>query len=275
MKKIIITLFIVLMACVPVYAKSLKFVQVTDTHLSIDGSGNGSRDVSKSVQNLKNTVNTINKMTDISFVVFSGDNIDSADEESLHEFGKITQALNVPYYLILGNHDSYNMGGITKEDYFNIVKQYNKNQKNVRSYYYITPDSESVVILLDGATEYIPSSHGYYPEEELAWLDNVLAKFKNKNAIIIQHFPYVEPVENKSHRIVDPELYFEVINKHKNIFAIFSGHYHCEKITQQDGIYHVSSPALISDPASFRVVEINYDKKPYELNTQIVPAVGQ
>lgn len=273
MKKFIFSLLLVLLVVKPVYAKSLKFVQVTDTHLSVDGEGNGSRDVSKSVQNLKNTVDSINKMTDISFVIFSGDNIDSSDEDSLNEFGKITQALNVPYYVILGNHDSYNMGGITKEDYFNIVKQYDKYQKNVRSYFYITPDADSVVICLDGATEYIPSAHGYYPEEELAWLDSVLTKFKNKNAIIVQHFPYLEPVENKTHRIVDPELYADVIKKHDNVFAIFSGHYHCEKITQQDGIYHVSSPALINEPSSFRVVEINYDKKPYELKTQIVPAV--
>jgi len=262
-------------------AEQLKFVQVTDVHLSFSDSSSKGRDLEKSEQVLKSTIESINKLPDINFVVFSGDNIDVAGEESLIEFCKIVKTLNKPYYIGIGNHDVFS-SSLNKTDYFKIVKEYNKNQKSAEPEYYFLPNKDFVVIFMDGVIQMIPGAHGCYNENDLEWLDETLTKFKDRKAIIVQHFPLVEPTENKSHKLRRPEEYRNLLTDHKNIVAIVSGHYHCPKVTQQDGIYHISSPALVQAPYEYRVIEIDYDRNSlfqenpqFEIKTEIIPIEPQ
>ena len=262
-------------------AEQLKFVQVTDVHLSFSDSSSKGRDLEKSEQVLKSTIESINKLPDINFIVFSGDNIDVAGEESLIEFCKIVKTLNKPYYIGIGNHDVFS-SSLNKTDYFKIVKEYNKNQKSAEPEYYFLPNKDFVVIFMDGVIQMIPGAHGCYNENDLEWLDETLTKFKDRKAIIVQHFPLVEPTENKSHKLRRPEEYRNLLTDHKNIVAIVSGHYHCPKVTQQDGIYHISSPALVQAPYEYRVIEIDYDRNSlfqenpqFEIKTEIIPIEPQ
>ena len=53
-----------------------------------------------------------------------------------------------------------------------------------------------------------------------------------------------------------------MLSNHKNLIALISGHYHGgDKVTLQDEIYHISSPALVNSPDNkYRIIEINYDQ---------------
>jgi 3',5'-cyclic AMP phosphodiesterase CpdA len=267
MKKFILFILTFLICTTAVYARNLKFVQVTDVHLSADGCTFSNRDVANSVQGLKNAVNSINKLQDVDFVVFSGDNIDSSSEDDLKVFCEITQKLKRPYYIIMGNHDAYRLGGMSKKTYLKILRKYDKYQKSENSYFCFCPNSQFIVIFMDGVTPTIPSTHGYFPDEMVNWLDNILEKYKDKKAIIVQHFPLLPPSNNKSHNVLEPEKYFEVLTKHKNVFAILSGHYHLEKVMYDNGIYHISTPALVEPPYEYRIIEI--DSK-FNLKTNLI-----
>ena len=99
MKKFLLSLFILFASCTSVFAdttKSIKFVQVTDAHLSTTS------DYSQKV--LKSAIKDINTLSDLSFVVFTGDNINSPKEENLKTFLKIVKKLKVPYYIAVGDH---------------------------------------------------------------------------------------------------------------------------------------------------------------------------
>jgi len=262
------------------YADQLKFVQVTDDHLSVNGSDDRGRDISNSVQTVEDAVKSINNIKDLDFVMFSGDNINTAEQSNLIKFCEITKKLIKPYYIGIGNHDVFT-GSLSKTQYFEIVKQYNKNQKTTDSEYYFFPDKNFIVIVMDGVIQMIPSNHGCYNDADLEWLDETLTKYANKKAIIVQHFPVIEPNENKSHKLRNPQPYLDLLTTHKNVIAVLSGHYHCAKVTLQDNIYHISSPALVQDPAQYRVVEINYDPKTLfqenaviDLKTELVPVNG-
>ena len=50
--------------------------------------------------------------------------------ESLQSFMNIVQNLNKPYYIVLGNHDAYETGGIAKEDFIKFIHQYNPVNNN-------------------------------------------------------------------------------------------------------------------------------------------------
>ena len=68
MKRLFINLFAILtLLTSPALAKDIKFVQVTDVHYALNN------DFSQEV--LEQAVNDINKIDDVSFVIFTGDNI--------------------------------------------------------------------------------------------------------------------------------------------------------------------------------------------------------
>ena len=261
MYKILVSLLIILLIPIKVCAEQLKFAQITDIHLSLEDSNYRGLNLSESPQILEKAVKSINNKKDIQFVVFSGDNIDSANKDYLQKFCEIIKGLNKPYYVGIGNHDVSKYQGLSKLEYLKTVRKYNKYQFTADTHFYFFPNNEFIIIFMDGVHEIIPSTHGSFTDEDLAWLDNVLTKYSNKKAIIVQHFPLVEPVENVSHRILNPEGYIDLLQRHKNIIALLSGHYHTEKVTLQDAIYHISSPALSISPYLYSVIEINYDKK--------------
>ena len=49
----------------------------------------------------------------------------------------------------------------------------------------------------------------------------------------------------------------QLLESYKNPIAVFQGHYHAAKITQHDNVLYVASPALVSYPNAFRVININ------------------
>lgn len=70
-------------------------------------------------------VKDINKLDNVSFVIFTGDNINDPNPEYVGEFTKIANKLNVPYYIVIGNHDVFKSNGLSKERYFELVKENN------------------------------------------------------------------------------------------------------------------------------------------------------
>lgn len=228
-------------------AGEIKFVQITDNHFTVNNSYTA--DV------LKAAVNDINKQSNISFVVFTGDNIDSSKEENLRGFLKIVKKLNVPYYVVIGNHDVFKSNGISKQKYMDIIRQ-NRWFIGSKTPNYVFRKGEFVFIVLDGAKETIPGTGGYYRPSTLEWLDKQLDKYKRRKVVILQHFPIMPPTDAKTHRVYKPETYYEVLNKHDNVIAIVSGHYHTNKEKMENGIYHINSPSLIAVTNPYKIIEI-------------------
>ena len=116
-KKIFLTIILLILVQTIASANSIKFVQVTDSHYI---AGDKYR-----TETLQNAVQNINDEKDIAFVVFTGDNIDSPKEEYLPDFVKTINKLKVPYYLVIGNHDVFKNNGLSKKHYLEVVKANN------------------------------------------------------------------------------------------------------------------------------------------------------
>ena len=234
-----------------VLAENIKFIQVTDTHLS---------KTSKYSQNvLKSIVKDINKQENISFVVFTGDNIDSPSLENLETFTKIIKNLKYPYYIVIGNHDVYKNQGLSKKVYYEVIRKHNFFYSQ-RTPNYKFEKNGFVFFIIDGAKEVIPGPAGYYRENTLAWLDKELTKNKDKKAIILQHFPVEYPevtgARYVSHQTYKVEEYRTMLAKHDNVLAILSGHFHKNTEKMVDGVYHISSPALMNIPHPYKIIDI-------------------
>lgn len=243
-----------------VYAQNIKFIQVTDSHFSGLKADYSQRDVDNSEKVLVNTIKDINSIPQVDFVVFTGDNIDTANSKDLMAFLKLANKLKFPYYVVIGNHEVFKSQDFDKKEYMKIVSKYSKNCRS-KTPNYVFEKNGIVFLVLDGAKEVIPGPAGYYKKDTLAWLDKKLTKYKNRKVVILQHFPVVAPYYNRTHATYNVNDYETVLKKHSNVIAIFSGHYHANGETKKDGIYNVSTPSLVESPHNFKVVEIEIKNK--------------
>ena len=247
-------LFVVFILCGNTsYAKdkSIKFVQATDVHYRA-----GDEDAKEYMEGFAKSVNGIKG---VSFVVFTGDNIDAADKQSLKEFLRLTKKIKAPCYFILGDHDVSRSSGLSKEDYINTL----------RGYYWFNPAWSGnykfgkkgfIFVALDGAKEIIPGPNGYYKIKSLNWLNKTLNHSKGKQVVVLQHFPVVEPKHVKSHMTYKSEDYLKILDAHDNVVAVVSGHYHINKEEMRNGVYHISSPAMVNEPHYYKLIEIVQSK---------------
>lgn len=252
-----------------VYANDIKFIQVTDSHFSATGGDYSQREVGNSESVLKKAIEDINSVPNVDFVVFTGDNIDQANSTDLIKFLKLANKLKYPYYVVIGNHEVFKSQDMEKKEYMRIVRKYSKNCRPSGANY-VFEKKDIVFLVVDGAKEIIPGPAGYYKKDTLKWLDKQLTKYKNNNVVILQHFPIVAPYYNRTHTTYNVQDYEEVLKKHSNVVAIFSGHYHANGETMKDGVYHVSTPSLLEPPHNFKIVEISVkNKKDCQIYTQL------
>ncbi len=250
-KYLILTFLSVLFMQNAVFADVIKFAQITDTHFRTKD------DYRAEV--LRNAVKDINKEKDISFVVFTGDNIDSPRAEFIPDFVKTINKLKVPYYLVIGNHDVFKNNGLSKTQYLNIVRD-NNCLYLYRKPNYVFRKNGFVFITVDGAKEIIPGSTGYYKADTLKWLDKQLKKHAKDKVVIFQHFPLVALKEIKSHEVYQKEKYLDMLDKHENVISVVSGHLHSNSEVMRNGVYHITSPTLLVDPPVYKIITITTTK---------------
>lgn len=236
--------------------KTLNFVQMTDVHLDLRGKNSGKRDLSSSVALLQDAVNQVNKMKDIDFVVFSGDEINIPSAKNLETFSKIASGLKCPWYVALGNHDVGVNSSFDKNEFYRVLQRYNKYQHNILPYYSFMPKQGYLVLVMDGVIDSKITAHGYFPKEELNWMEKELKANQNLKVIIVQHYPLVEPISSRTHYVLNKQEYLDILDKYSNVVAVITGHYHAGKVSQVNNVVHISTPALVQYPNAFRLISL-------------------
>ena len=241
---------------------TLDFIHITDTHIT-QKADTSYKALSSSRDLLIDAVNQINNIKGLDFVMFTGDMVDEPYYDSYRDFWMLLYELKYPVLMTLGNHDAHfedskNEDSVSVEEVVKLISDCNPNQKQNKSYWSVGLRGNFHIIALDLRTDKI-SSNGYISEEQLKFLDKELNENKDKVVLIFEHHPVIEPFQSDSHKVLNAQDYFDVLNKYTNPIAIFSGHYHTTKITRLDNIIHVSSPSLVTYPNAFRIVNItNY-----------------
>lgn len=226
------------------FAKTINFIQVTDVHLT-----------QENALYLKEFTNEINnKYQDFDFVVFTGDNINKANKNDLELFLDIIKNINIKVFVTVGNHDLLFSKEMTADYYMKRVgKTLGKYHSSTANY--VFKRGNIVFITMNGVKEVIPGPNGYYKEMELLWLDKQLTKFKNKKVIILQHFPLLD-TNSTSSELYKKENYFNVLNKHNNVIAVISGHYHINREEKINNIYHIVTQKF-SNNTYYKIISIN------------------
>ena len=241
MKKIFGLLLIYILFATTVTAKDLRFVQIDSVRYSKDNNS----------ETLAKVIKDINKQKDIDFIVFTGDNIDRPDIENLKGFISAAKKLHKPYYVVIGDKDVNKHKDLSKKDYQKFVRKKVSNIKAKETNYTFEKDGV-VFFIVDGAKDVIPSSNGYYKDDVVEWVDANLNFYNDKNVVILQHFPLIPPENNENYVTFKPQKYLEVIQKHKNVKAVISGHFGINKEETVNGIVHISTAPI----PMYRVIDI-------------------
>ena len=265
--KIIFILFLALLSN-QALAQKIKIVQFSDIHLDTINQDREVRKFGQSADMYKKAIIKTNAIKP-NIVVISGDMVNRPKESEFDAFLNISRGFGTRYYPSLGNHDVGVGGGLSKEM---IINKLNASCPwlNLTKPYYYSIQGEYIFIFMDGTTDKQITSTGYFTDEVLNFLDKTLTDYKYKKAIIVQHFPLMPPFKSSSHEIINKEDYFNVIEQHKNVILVLSGHYHASNAVERKNVLYITTPSMIEYPHAFRYLIVNSDKNNIIISSKLI-----
>lgn len=207
MKRIILSFYACLAIIAITSGQSFKFAHVTDTHV---GSKTGKAD-------LQRTVEDINNQDDLDFVILTGDITEMGTDEEINTAENIINQLDIPYYIIPGNHDT----GWSESGGVSFLKAFG-NDKFVF-------DHKGYRFIGCASGPYVRMSDGHIPRDAVIWLNKVLdTTSKQKPIVFVNHYPIDNSLDN----------WYEAVDKLKeyNTQLAICGHGHRNKGFDFEGI---------------------------------------
>lgn len=258
MKKLFLFFALLVFTCNFSFAKSIEFSVISDAKLKTDNSVKNSKAMTPSIEKLMGAVEQINDSPS-NFTVFLGDNIAGANKYSLVMFSKIINKLKKPVYVGIGEKDVAQTKNLDKKEYYRILNLFSSNK--IKGLPFAKKVKGFVLVFMDGTNQFIPTSNGYYKENEIAWLDKTLKEYQKYPIVIFQHYPVFETYSINEKKLPHKfEEYQKVISHHNNVVAMITGHHNIDDEIKYDGINFITLPSL-ETVGQFKKITIDYDKK--------------
>lgn len=166
------------------------------------------------------------------FIIATGDLVEKGSVLTQFEaFSKTIQKNNIPIYPVFGNHDLDN--GLNRLNNFH---------QHLGPDYYSFDVANWHFIIFNSIVE---------SNKQKQWLENDLQLCSiGKSVLVFQHYA---PTQNQIESL-----------SHKNVKAIFSGHWHSNKIFRYEGLYSYNTPTfrfggIDNSPAGYRLVTLEAD----------------
>jgi Icc protein len=200
----------------------MLIAQITDLHCREAG-----KEPMLGCDNNKNIALAIARVNDLlprpDIVLATGDLTTSGRPEEYKSLAAIIEPLEVPLYIIPGNHDEYRPLLNAFSGKYGLIDD-GKDYDFIRT---VIEDGQLRLISLD--TTVPAHHHGAIPEERTLWLDEVLCEAPDKPTLIFMHHP---PFETgiwwmDQLGILDGlDRLATVLGRHRQVIRIIAGHLH-------------------------------------------------
>lgn len=279
---LLINLFLVVILMNPALAfNSFKFAVISDPHLSVPGPHspvNGVKMFKNSVELLQSTVEAINQVGDIDFVIVLGDLIKDAEPWNVDRFQEVMDELNMPWYVILGNHDispvdtqaTAQEPGVTRATMISTFQGHGFN--GPQHHWSLDPLPGIHLIGLDSILT--GDWGGRVNRQGLNFLKQDLTHHANKLTIVIVHHqlqiytPAEQTGENDFDKFVlyNADAVKTILKQHPQVIMTLSGHRHLStRYLEEDHIAYFTMASTVTWPLRYTVFEV--DKKQITYNT--------
>jgi outer membrane protein assembly factor BamB len=209
---------------------------MSDTHI---GSPNGGAE-----EDLRQTVADINSIKDsIAFVVITGDITELGTNQQLLLAKQILDSLQIPYYIIPGNHDT----GWSESGGLSFTKTFGGDR------FFFKYNGINFIACASGP--YVRMSDGHVPRDAMNWLQNELKKIKKDEPIIfLNHYPLDSGLDN----------WYQVIDllKTKNTILALCGHGHANRPVKAEDIPSVMGRSNLrakENEGGYNLVDVRSD----------------
>ncbi len=240
--------------------RAITFAWLSDTHIETGLQFKQDTDLrlSLSVDILENAVEYINDKDEVSFVIITGDLVNSAKSWNLDVTKFILSKLNKPYFVVIGNNDFSmpNDGVGTGKTCFHITFKENEPNFNGRIWF-----RKYKTLLLIGIDNINPiDSSMYFDDRLMSDIKKVIEEETHEKVLIFLHYPIIEYSDNIKSAIQPiAKNFLDFCTKYK-IDYIFSGHYHYYE-NQNMGLTKLFIQASLDTyPHEFSLVEITENK---------------
>lgn len=235
MKSLLFPCLLLCSILVQAQLKPLRFAFVTDTHI---GSPNGTAE-----EDLRRTVDDINAMSDIAFVVITGDITELGTNEQLKLAKQILDQLDIPYYIIPGNHDT----GWSESGGLSFSKTFGNDK------FHFT--ANGIHFIGNASGPYVRMSDGHVPRGAVNWMTKELKGIgKQEPIIFLNHYPLNNELDN----------WYEVIDllKQKNTVLVLCGHGHNNRPVQAEELPAIMGRSNLrakAEEGGYNIVDVRND----------------
>lgn len=240
----------------------MLIAQISDIHIA--GWGKKTYNIAPMAENLERSVDHINQLNPTpDVVIVTGDIAMEGLEEEVERAAKILDKLDMPYYVVPGNHDKIStlwtvMGGkacpAMPDGFINFV----------------VDDYDVRLIGVDSTVPGEPG--GAICEKRAAWLDARLAEDTEKPTAIFMHHPPVKcgVLETDEDGFEGADRLAAVIEKYTNIERLICGHIHLQVNVRWHGTVVSTAPStgmeLVLDLTLKRESEFILEAPGYQLH---------
>lgn len=235
MKTILLAVLLLFSVWGQAQSRPFRFAFITDTHI---GSPNGTAE-----EDLRRTVADINSQSDIAFVVVTGDVTELGTNEELALAKQILDQLDVPYYIIPGNHDT----GWSESGGLSFSKTFGGDR-----FHFV---SNGIHFIGNASGPYVRMSDGHVPRSAMNWMIQELKSIGPKEPIIfLNHYPLDPGLDN----------WYEVIDllKQKNTLLALCGHGHSNRPVAAEDIPAVMGRSNLrakAEEGGYNLVDVRPD----------------
>ncbi|RHJ93659.1 metallophosphoesterase [Parabacteroides bouchesdurhonensis] len=255
--------------------KKIRFGLITDLHFARKEKWE-TRYYEQSKQKLQDAITVFNDEK-VDFLIELGDLKDQGTPPDkvqtlsfLDEIENTLQTFNGPVYHVLGNHD---MDSISKQDYLAHTRSW--NDAKGKTYYSFVRDKFKFIVL-DGNFNEDSSDYNcgnfqwtkaMIPDDQKMWLQKELENSKYPVIIFVHQLLDAFSGISRDVCILNADEIVQILERSKNVIAVFQGHHHYGHYSFKDGIHYFTMKGMIEgslpENNSFAVVEIDEDANIY------------
>jgi 3',5'-cyclic AMP phosphodiesterase CpdA len=252
---------------------NFRFAIVSDLHVAcphtIWNHPNRFHLVEVSIPALESVLEHLTQL-DIDFLLLPGDLTQHGEPDNHAWLQQRLAKLPFPTYVVPGNHDvpvlKGNQQSIAFADFPYYYRKFGYSEPEKCYYSCQVLPGVRLIGLNSNSFNERGEQIGRLDNEQLLWLEEVLATATDELILVMIHHNVVEHLPNQSHHAIanrymldNAAELLQMLRRYK-VKLVFTGHLHVQDVACSQGVYDITTGSLVSYPHPYRVLEFHKDK---------------